>query len=281
MICSNEEFVAGHVKNLKEKFAERGYPVELVDHNLQRGLVMDRADLLRPKPVYPHQACPVLPSKPKFQPTFIVTYNPHNPPLRKWIQDIHFILLADKKMAKVFPSPPSVSYRQARNLKQILVRSSLKELPFNDVGDQPTPGCYKHQHGGRGRSCRLCPRLKEGKDFKSNFTGLNYKIRHTLTCKSKYCVYLVTCGQCGIQYTGKSINCMHVRHGGHRQEIENRSSELGKHFAQCGYEQFSLQIIDCVKEGEDLALIQLEGVWQNRLATFYVHGNLNIRDEMR
>ena len=126
----------------------------------------------------------------------------------------------------------------------------------------------------------LCPRLKEGKDFKSNFTGLNYKIRHTLTCKSKYCVYLVTCGQCGIQYTGKSINCMHVRHGGHRQEIENQSSKLGKHFAQCGYERFSLQIIDCVKEGEDLALIQLEGVWQNRLATFYVHGILNIRDEM-
>ena len=30
-----------------------------------------------------------------------------------------------------------------------------------------------------------------------------------------------------------------------------------------------------------MALILLEGVWQNRLATFYVHENLNIRDEMR
>ena len=130
-------------------------------------------------------------------------------------------------------------------------------------------------------SCMLCPRLKEGKDFKSNFTGLCYKIRHNLTCKSKYCVYLVTCDQCGIQYTGKSINCMHVRHGGHRQEIDNRSSELGIHFAQCGYQNFTLQIIDCVRVGEDLALIQLEGVWQNILAMFHVHGNLNIRDEMR
>ena len=184
-------------------------------------------------------------------------------------------------MVKVFPNPPSVSFRQSRNLKQILVRSSLKELPFNNVDDQSPPGCYKHQHGGRGRSCMLCPRLKEGKDFKSNFTGLCYKIRHNLTCKSKYCVYLVTCDQCGIQYTGKSINCMHVRHGGHRQEIDNRSSELGIHFAQCGYQNFTLQIIDCVRVGEDLALIQLEGVWQNRLATFHVHGNLNIRDEMR
>ena len=74
---------------------------------------------------------------------------------------------------------------------------------------------------------------------------------------------------------------MHVRHTGHRQEIENRSTELGEHFHRCGYQNLSLQIIDCVKEGEDLALIQLEGVWQNRLATFQVHGNINIRNELR
>ena len=241
---------------------------------------MERLELLKPKPVYPHQACPVLPSKPKFKPTFIITYNPHNPPLQEWIKNIHFILLADSKMAKVFPTPPSVSYRQPRNLKQILVRSSLKELPYSDTSDQSPPGCYRHQHGGRGRQCQLCPKLKEGKTFKSNYTGLTYHIRHNLTCKSKYCVYLITC-RCGKQYTGKSINFMHVRHGGHRQEIENLSTELGQHFSRCGYQNLSLQIIDCVRNGEDLALIQLEGVWQNRLATFQVHGNLNIRNEMK
>ena len=74
---------------------------------------------------------------------------------------------------------------------------------------------------------------------------------------------------------------MHVRHTGHRQEIDNLSSELGCHFDKCGYTFFSLQIIDCVREGEDLALIQLEGVWQNRLAVFQVHGNINIRNELR
>ena len=46
-------------------------------------------------------------------------------------------------------------------------------------------------------------------------------------------------------------------------------------------ENLQLQIIDCVKEGEDMGLLHLEGVWQNRLATFKVHGNINIRDEMR
>ena len=127
----------------------------------------------------------------------------------------------------------------------------------------------------------LCPKLKEGDRFQSQFTGLGYRIKHTLTCKSKYCVYLVTCNKCKKQYVGKSINFMHVRHTGHRQEIDNLASELGCHFDKCGYAYFSLQIIDCVKEGEDLALIQLEGVWQNRLAVFQVHGNINIRNELR
>ena len=109
---------------------------------------------------------------------------------------------------------------------------------LNDIDDKPT-GCYKHDHGGRGRKCALCPRMKEGNRFKSNFTGLSYKIRHNFTCKSKYVVYLIMCNNCGKQYTGKSINYMHIRHCGHRSEIENSSTELGVHFAACG-----LQIID-------------------------------------
>ena len=74
---------------------------------------------------------------------------------------------------------------------------------------------------------------------------------------------------------------MHVRHGGHREEVENRSSELGKHFAVCGMEHFKLQIIDCVKVWEDLALIQLDVIWQNRLATFKAHCYIKIIDEMK
>ena len=283
MICSKDEYLTKHLNTLKTKFIERGYPCDLVENNLNRGASLPREDLLKPKPVYPQQASPTLLSKPKFCPTFIITYNPHNPPLRNWLKEHHHILLVDEKMRKIYPQAPSVSYRQPRNLKQILVRSRLKTLPHSDCSDleERPAGCYKHQHGGRGRKCLLCPRLNEGKVFRSSYTGLSYKIRYNLTCKSKYIVYLITCQKCSCQYTGKTINYMHVRHCGHRDEVENRTSELGEHFANCGMENFKLQIIDCVKEGEDIALIQLEGVWQNRLATFKAHGNINIRDEMR
>ena len=73
---------------------------------------------------------------------------------------------------------------------------------------------------------------------------------------------------------------MHMRHGGHRSEVENESSELGEHFARCGIDSMSLQIINCVKYGEDEALAVLEGYWQNLLATFQANdSNINIRNE--
>ena len=126
----------------------------------------------------------------------------------------------------------------------------------------------------------LCPRLREGGDFSSTYTGLRYKMRHCLTCKSKYVVYLITCRGCNKQYVGKTTQHMHLRHSGHRAEIENRSSELGVHFARCGLSELSIQIIDCVKEGEDEALAILEGFWQNTLATFRANeGNINVRNE--
>ena len=186
-------------------------------------------------------------------------------------------------MAKIFPTQASVSYRQARNLKQLRVRwrMNMKALPHSDFSFMQPAGCYKHQHGNRGRKCELCPRIKEGTTFKSNSTGKTYRIRQHLTCKSKYWVYLITCKKCSKQYTGKSIDHMHTRHTGHRYEIDNQTSELGAQFAGCGLDQLQLHIIDCVKEGMDMAPIHMEGIWQNRLATFNIHGNINIRNELR
>ena len=70
---------------------------------------------------------------------------------------------------------------------------------------------------------------------------------------------------------------MHVRHGGHRQDILNKTTAMGRHFASCGLENMQIQIIDAVKEGEHMALLNLKGYQQNMLAiivesmTFVLH----------
>ena len=74
---------------------------------------------------------------------------------------------------------------------------------------------------------------------------------------------------------------MHVRHGGHRQEILNSSTPVGKHFASCGLKNKKIKIIDSVKDGEIMALLNLEGYWQNIRATFVENRNINIWDELR
>ena len=72
---------------------------------------------------------------------------------------------------------------------------------------------------------------------------------------------------------------MHLRHAGHKTEIRLRSTPLGRHFSECGIK--NLQIIDRAKQGEDEALQIIEGIWQHKLATFQVHGNINNLNEMR
>ena len=143
-------------------------------------------------------------------------------------------------------------------------------------------GCYRYEHQGRGRKCETCPKLNVSQTFTSTFTRRTYKMRHRLNCKSTFIVYLVTCLRqgCQSQYVGSSSNHAMVRHRGHRQEIREKSSNLGLHFSVCGYDNFSLQLIDCVKEGETDALGRLEGFWQHNLATFVENGSINRRDEM-
>ena len=130
----------------------------------------------------------------------------------------------------------SFIYWQARNIKQLMVWSRLKALPHSDCSDLQPAGCFKHQLGNRGRKCELCPRIKEGDTFMSSYTWKRYNIRHNLTCKFKYCVYLIKCKRCHKQYVGKSVNHMHTRYGGYRYEIDIETSELGVHFSECGLE---------------------------------------------
>ena len=83
IICSKDVFVEKHFENLKKKFRERGYPIEVVEENFNKGRALDRVDLLKLR-TYPSQAVHVPHGglKPKCRPTFIIKYNPHNPPLK-------------------------------------------------------------------------------------------------------------------------------------------------------------------------------------------------------
>ena len=174
------------------KLLNRGYPEEMILEQFRRSANFDRQDFLKPVQ-YPHSAThtPIGAEKPKFKPTFILTYNPHNPPLSQWFDKYQAILASDPKMRQIFPRKPSVVFRQAPNLKRKLTRSGFRALPFPEggEGEEEEAGCYRYEHQGRGRPCETCPRLNVSRTFTSKFTRRTYKMRHRLTCKSTFVVY--------------------------------------------------------------------------------------------
>ena len=131
------------------------------------------------------------------------------------------------------------------------------------------PGCKKCG------KCRVsCPVVVEGVNFTSTNTQKSYPIRKKLNCDSSYLIYLATCKQCRGQYVGKSQTPFKKRHSNHKQEIRKKIGGLGHHYGGngCGYENFSVQLIDQVEEGDRVALAEKEVYWQNQLRCYVQNG---------
>ena len=74
---------------------------------------------------------------------------------------------------------------------------------------------------------------------------------------------------------GKSTTQFKKRHSNHKQEIKKEYGGLGHHYGGdrgCGYENFSVQIIDQVEEGDKKALADKEVYWQNQLRCYVQNG---------
>ena len=196
----------------------------------------------------------------------VFTHNKSNPPLHKWIRESKKVLLKNEH-AKEMGDKIQVGWRQPRNLKNTVCgikKGGPKKAPVSD-----NPGCFKCG------KCHACPIIKEGKYFCSTNTSKKYKIKHQLNCTSSFVIYLATCKKCGGQYVGKSQTQLKTRHSNHKREIKNKIGGLGHHYGGergCGYQNFSLQIIDQVENGNVEALVEAELYWQDQLRVFLENG---------
>eukprot|EP00092_Neocalanus_flemingeri_P020266 GFUD01021948.1.p1 GENE.GFUD01021948.1~~GFUD01021948.1.p1 ORF type:complete len:578 (+),score=103.58 GFUD01021948.1:72-1805(+) len=126
--------------------------------------------------------------------------------------------------------------------------------------------------------CITCAWIKEGPNFFSNVTRRQYKFMTPVTCTEGGLIYLVTCDRCRKQFVGKAENSLREKNAEHRVDIEKQGSLLGRHFGSvCGYENWSLQIIDKCSQKE---LVRRERYWQEELTTVFPVG-LNETNETR
>ena len=124
--------------------------------------------------------------------------------------------------------------------------------------------------------CSCCKVLTPSILFKSNVTGKQFIMSNygSLNCKSCHVIYLITCGECGIQYVGQTTQPLHIRLNAHRSCVKrNGSTFLYKHFNDGhSFDKANIQIIDVYVPNGSLSLDFLEQFWIDTLCTAYPLG---------
>ena len=245
-ICSKDDFFERRMVDLKQWLISRGYQREMVDTQIDKARLYDRDTLLS-------EVRPRMQSSDKV--FLVITYHPA---LSKRIYDIlksnQNILQSNAEHKKVFGSLPIVSFRRAKTIKDVLVRSKLMEREFE-------PG-----------SCQTCTRrnclVNNFLDTSEHFTNAEGDRRYNLRkghlhCNSKFVVYKIRCKTCNKQYVGSTITKFRERFNNYKSQFrkysrlkESGCQNPGKDISQArffehflsndhgGMDDWSFQIID-------------------------------------
>ena len=290
MVNSREEWNISYLQDLREKFLQQEYPLQLINEQFTKALSVDRMDLLLGNTNNKKK-------KRKIVAPLVITYNPGNPKFIDWIKSEISILHEDQNLKKLFPQI-SVVTRQTQNIKRRIMRNKYTRKEINPNIVLPPPGNYRHHDPAR---CVCCARMEDDqKKVKITKTGREYMVKRHYTCLSTHVVYLVTCHICNSQYVGQTTKEMRRRHYGHRDEVKRASDGVGEHFnlhaVELGLDlksskdmevlmkNFQLAVVGSVQPGQpwtQARLDSLESDLQHRFQCMQKHGGMGIRDETR
>ena len=137
-ICSDDADFDIEAARMETFFASRGYP----DDVIRRGRVRaSRVEILN-SVVANNTAFDRVP--------FVTTFHPRNLVAVKIISRNFRILHEDSTTANIFNKPPLKAFRRAKNLKDLLVRTSLPKHPSKQL-----PGTFPCNR----TVCRTCPHV--------------------------------------------------------------------------------------------------------------------------
>lgn len=123
------------------------------------------------------------------------------------------VLLADPILEKYLTPHPSITARQAKNLKDHLVRSHYQTNQGRIFGTKgPKWGCSPC---GR---CVACPNIERATDFYDSVGKSKYIITQSITCNTKAVIYYATC-PCPKIYVGLTSRELKVRVREHIRDI--------------------------------------------------------------
>ena len=217
-ICSDPLEFEKHVKNLSTKLTERGYDPRLVEEQINKARLCNRADLLKPK-----EATATAKN------ILAVTYNKNLPNLKKAIDDNWSILSINAELAPSFKEKPTLAFRKNRNLQNLLCKHKLKNNKPVIKAERKTGKCSPCLSHGRNKCCK---QMVSTDHFTNRKTGKKFFIHHNLNCRSSKVIYLIECTLCNNKpYVGKSEPPSNLRTNNHRNDAKKADSiPVDKHF---------------------------------------------------
>ena len=125
---------------------------------------------------------------------FVISFNLALTKISSVVKNYIHLLQSTASCKEAFPNPPVIAYRRNASLRDLLVHSKLSHE--NSFSQQPAG--IKNWHYPR---CLTCSFLREGQTNYIFFTTEEArKITDTISCHSKYLIYLIECNQCHLQY---------------------------------------------------------------------------------
>ena len=264
-ICSTSTAFEHRAADLKRYLVSRGYQENFVRDQIHRARVIDRGELLAPRPRTASKRLP-----------FVVTYHPCLPNIGGILRELHPLLHLSSRCKQAIKDLPLMAFRRPKSLRDYLVRAKLRPLDRGSAGMRGTHNCASNR-------CDVCNYLIVGDSFSSHVTSTSYTINHSLDCNSRNVVYLISCKVCGFQYVGSTTTKFRLRFNNHKSRLRahskmsaaNKESDdlVYRHFygpGHHGLQDVSIQLIDKVNAREDL--LAKEGQWAYRLRSLQPDG---------
>ena len=256
-LCSLQEDFTLRCNEIAEAFTRRGYKPSVLTSAMEKVQTIPRCETLNYRTKKENTRVP-----------FVITHNPANPPLRKWLNEQHKSLHRSKTMQLALPDVPVVGERNSKNLRSIIMPSVLPPV----VNQSENPGIKKCS-----KKCVTCrEHLVETHKFSSSVTRESFSIRHNFTCTSDNIIYLLFCCRCDrSQYVGETRNTLKVRLALHRTHIrQDKGTYVTKHF---NLPDHTLQDMRChpiekLYTNDPEHRKHRELFWRNKLKTNHPYG---------
>ncbi|CAJ0932051.1 unnamed protein product [Ranitomeya imitator] len=272
-ICSSEESFNEEADALARRFENRGYSKRSIKRGKKRAIWARREDLLQIK------------SKESSDQVvrFISTFSDKGPAMKQALEKYWPMLKMDKTLDKYLNNQPSITYRRAKNLKDLLVHSyhegQTPEKAFGSKG--PKWGFFPCN------DCIACPNMSRASEFLSSDGTQTYRITQHITCNSVGVIYYATC-PCRKIYVGLTSRPLKIRVREHFRDITNSKDvedistlkPVPRHFRtkhECNAKLLKVIGIDRVRIGQRGGdwrknLAQLEARWISKINSVQPYG---------